>query len=291
MRRDYFAYLADRSIDSKTAISPPDSIVVKYFKENDRKSQALCRSEFIGNMTKQAFINNNICEMCLPDFSSLPSPDWFGIEVVFDFLTSWYSKDDCVFQVLDNPIRKDRIFGAPFLPASSWKGMLRWAFRMCTKDKYPSIEVHLFGNARGEQEEFRRGALAFYPTWFDQVDFEVINPHCRKTRAGTQPIYYEVVPGQRDGKRGATGRLLILYAPLPGMASGLSLRSVLSLLLEAIEVLLTIYGISAKRTTGWGAARITSWGISRMGQPIAVEKTRESLLSAIDPWLKTVGIS
>lgn len=59
--------------------------------------------------------------------------------------------------------------------------------------------MHLFGNEKGEGEEFSRGALVFYPTWFDKIGFEVINPHNRARRAGTQPIYYEVVtPGLLD---------------------------------------------------------------------------------------------
>jgi CRISPR-associated protein Cmr2 len=110
------------------------------------------------------------------------------------------------------------------MSAASWKGLLRWACRMqaglCRHLesqgmkmegwKDPVWIVHLFGNERAEGEEFSRGALIFYPTWFSKVDFEVINPHKRKTRAGTQPIYYEVVPA------GTKGSLRLLYASLPG---------------------------------------------------------------------------
>ncbi len=51
------------------------------------------------------------------------------------------------------------------------------------------------------------GRLSFYPTFFDGIDVEVINPHSRKTRAGTQPIYLECVP------TGATGTFSLLYVP------------------------------------------------------------------------------
>lgn len=134
-------------------------------------------------------------------------PGWLAIRLAFELKTPWYSKDDRPLHVLDNPVRKDRIFGVPFMSASSWKGLLRWSCRMehgllehlakhdGKVDDWPepSWVVHLFGNAKSEDEHFSRGALQAYPTWFDKVGFEVINLHDRSRRAGTQPIYYEVV--------------------------------------------------------------------------------------------------
>jgi CRISPR-associated protein Cmr2 len=153
------------------------------------------------------------------------------------------------------------------MSAASWKGLLRWACRMQAglqehlqrhggkMDDWrdPDWIVHLFGNEKGEKEDFRRGALAFYPTWFNKVGFEVINPHSRKTRAGTQPILYEVVPPDTEGV------LRLLYAPLPGYGGrGTAERiDALQKLLDAAEQLLTVYGFSAKRTAGWGIAEVT----------------------------------
>jgi len=221
---------------------------------------------------------------------------WLAIDVDFELLTPWYSKDDRVFHVLDNPVRKDRVFGVPFMAAASWKGMLRWAFRMVSglagpqehsdeneRKKALTMEVHLFGNEKGETEHERLhgGALVFYPTWFDRIGFEVINPHSRVRRAGTQPIYYEVVPP------GAKGTLRLLYAPLPGAGQrdGVSPSEAIEKLLEAIEQLLTAYGISAKRTVGWGTAKIKEWKVYRKdGQPI--QKTNRSELWAdLQRWL------
>jgi CRISPR-associated protein Cmr2 len=191
--------------------------------------------------------------------------DWLDISVTFQLQTPWFSKDDVPFHVLDNPIHRDRVFGAPFMPASSWKGLLRWAARMKTgllahfeasgntlnvwSD--PAEVVHLFGNPRDETKNFQRGALAFRPTWFDKVGFEVINPHDRATKAGTQPILYEVVPP------GATGTLNVLYAPVPGASEpGVDRQMAILLLFDAVESLITEYGFSAKRTSGWGVATI-----------------------------------
>lgn len=191
--------------------------------------------------------------------------DWFALSVTFQLQAPWFSKDDLPFHVLDNPVHRDRVFGAPFMPASSWKGLLRWASRMKigllahletnnnTLDGWKdSTElVHLFGNERDEDEHFQRGALAFRPTWFDKVGFEVINPHDRAKKAGTKPILYEVVPP------GATGTLKALYAPTPGAAANVDRPKAVLLLLDAVEALLTEYGFSAKRTAGWGVATIT----------------------------------
>jgi CRISPR-associated protein Cmr2 len=191
---------------------------------------------------------------------------WLAIEIAVTLCAPWYSKDDRPFHVLDNPLRKDRIFGVPFMSAAGWKGLLRWAFDMTTGLLGPSprphdpavakaqtMALHLFGSKKGVERGFHRGALAFYPTWFSRIDFEVINPHDRRERAGTQPILYEVVPP------GTRGTLRLLYAPVRGAAAGDGVSKVetLKLLLDATEQLLTVYGFSAKRTAGWGVAKVT----------------------------------
>lgn len=200
---------------------------------------------------------------------------WLAVEVPFTLQTPWYSKDDRPFHVLDNPVRKDRVFGVPYMSAASWKGLLRWACRMQAGlrehlEKHdgllgswedPGWIVDLFGNEKGEDSTFQQGALVFYPTWFHRIGFEVINPHSRKTRAGTQPIYYEVVPPN------CKGTLRLLYAPLPGQAAreGVDAEAALGMLLEAAEKLLTVYGFSAKRTSGWGLATVGEWSVRGSG--------------------------
>lgn len=195
--------------------------------------------------------------------------NWLAIEVSFTLQTPWYSKDDRPFHVLDNPVRKDRVFGVPYMPPASWKGLLRWSSRMLAGLREhlektggrldgwrdPKWILHFFGNEKGASEDFQHGALAFYPTWFSRIGFEVINPHSRKTRAGTQPIYYEVVPP------GVKGTLRVLYAPLPSQADrrGVEPKNALDRLLDAIEKLVTVYGFSAKRTAGWGLAKVDKW--------------------------------
>jgi CRISPR-associated protein Cmr2 len=256
------------------------------------------RNRYIKEVTSKTFsIPSALSVLESPDFDSAHTgwpASWLGLEVRFELLTPWYSKDDRVFHVMDNPVRKDRVFGVPYMAASSWKGLLRWACRMQAglrehlRENDGKIEgwrdpdwiLHLFGNEKGEEEDFHQGALVFYPTWFDKIGFEVINPHSRERRAGTQPIYYEVVP------IGTNGTLSLLYAPWPGMKPEAKPGEIIPKLLEAIEKLLATYGISAKRTVGWGTAKITEWKAYRKGQALVKAGTREELWKAIVNWFK-----
>jgi CRISPR-associated protein Cmr2 len=266
----------------------------RYIEEVASKKEVTSKEE----VTSKTFsLPSALSVLESPDFDSAHTgwpASWLGIKVGFELLTPWYSKDDRVFHVMDNPVRKDRVFGVPFMAASSWKGLLRWACRMQTglrehlRENDGKIEgwrdpdwiLHLFGNEKGEEEDFHQGALVFYPTWFDKIGFEVINPHSRERRAGTQPIYYEVVPP------GTEGKFYILYAPWPGIKPEAKPGEVIPKLLEAIEKLLATYGISAKRTVGWGTAKIIEWKAYRKGQAPVQAGTREELRKAIVNWFK-----
>jgi len=97
------------------------------------------------------------------------------------------------------------------------------------------------------------GRLMFYPTFFDLIDVEVINPHSRKTRAGTHPIYLECVP------QGAKGTFSLLYVPFDLIgADETEIRSQaledLQLVAEGLQAMFLTYGFSAKRTSGYGVA-------------------------------------
>lgn len=98
------------------------------------------------------------------------------------------------------------------------------------------------------------GRLTFYPTFFNLIDVEVINPHSRKTRAGTRPIYLECVPA------GAQGIFPLLYVPfdLVGRPEDEIRRQALAdlqLVAEGIQAMMLTYGFSAKRTSGYGVAK------------------------------------
>ncbi len=299
MTWNYLVFLADDRSLQETPTPPEglaggfvDEVSVRFF-QSDKEN---ARNRYMRNARGDINIPDLISQT-VPDFSNLLSSDWLAFQVEFELLTPWYSKDDRVFHVLDNPVRKDQVFGVPFMAASSCKGMLRWACRMQAGlrehlEKHngkmdgwrdPDWILHLFGKEKGEGEEFSRGALVFYPTWFDKISFEVINPHSRARRAGTQPIYYEVVPP------GSKGTLLLLYAPWPGIKPSANAGEIVPRLLEAIEALLATYGISAKRTVGWGTARIEKWRAFHKTGGTAEKDSRDDLWQKVQTWLSGGG--
>jgi len=266
MSWDYFVYIAENSgLREETDL--PEGLVGGFVDEVSVRFFAGDKVDARNRYMEKAYGEIQIPQMLslsTPNFAAMLS-QWLGLQVDFELLTPWYSKDDRLFHVMDNPVRKDWVFGVPFMSASSWKGMLRWAFQMHTKLIGPEREsdeekrkqardweLHLFGNEKGEEKHFHQGALVFYPTWFDKIGFEVINPHSRERRAGTQPIYYEVVPS------GTEGKLYLLYAPWEGMKYTAKTEEVIPELLKTIDALIISYGFSAKRTMGWGAASIKS---------------------------------
>lgn len=303
MTHDYYAELSKQRARPTRSPLPQglvpgfvDECTVRSTKGNNQKNEA--RKNYMQAVAGQ--INTDLVTSLLAhQFGNTLRDGWLGVEVSFTLRTPWYSKDDRPFHVLDNPVRKDRVFGVPYMSASSWKGMLRWACWMqaglrahleqnagkIDGWREPDWILHLFGNEKGEQTDFHQGALVFYPTWFNRLGFEVINPHSREGRAGTQPIYYEVVPA------GTEGTISLLYAPLPNMQPGVEPQAVLPQLLEAIETLLTTYGISAKRTVGWGTATISAWKVHRKGADVVAKETREALWQELQPLFSEGGKS
>jgi CRISPR-associated protein Cmr2 len=111
-----------------------------------------------------------------------------------------------------------------------------------------------YGVQPGEPLPHHSGRLTFYPTFFNLIDVEVINPHSRRTKAGTHPIYLECVP------IGAEGIFSLLYVPfdLIGQDEAEIRRQAaedLRLVAEAIRAMMLTYGFSAKRTSGYGTAQ------------------------------------
>ena len=85
------------------------------------------------------------------------------------------------------------------------------------------------------------------------MNLEIINPHNRKTKAGSQPIYFEVVP------EGTGGIFQFIYIPYDGiMLSPKKLKKQVQddceFMQILIENLLEERGIGSKRKYGWGRA-------------------------------------
>jgi CRISPR-associated protein Cmr2 len=124
------------------------------------------------------------------------------------------------------------------------------------------------------------GRLMFYPTFFDLIDVEVINPHSRRTRAGTHPIYLECVPA------GARGTFSLLYVPfdLIGKEDAeiqKQAREDLQRVAEGLQGMFLTYGFSAKRSSGYGVAEneIENFKFATRAQTIARESAELSQLA------------
>lgn len=100
---------------------------------------------------------------------------------------------------------------------------------------------------------FLSGRLYFYPTYFDRISLEVINPHDRRTGAGKQPIYFECVPKDTEGT------FILLYVPLDRIGENEAetrrqAAADLQLLARGIKAMMTEYGFGAKTSSGFGVA-------------------------------------
>ena len=92
------------------------------------------------------------------DLSSLPKGSWV-LEFPITLTKPFISKDDIPFYIIENPVRKDRVFGVPFVSAMAWKGNLRWTMMKVflepaanNPDKFAQIRFRhtlLFGTEKG----------------------------------------------------------------------------------------------------------------------------------------------
>jgi CRISPR-associated protein Cmr2 len=172
---------------------------------------------------------------------------WY-LRLDFKLETAYLSRDDRPFSIIENPVRKDRVFEVPVVAGTTWKGALKNACRLL--DKKTRL-ASLFGTAPdgGEEEDPKamKGSLHFYPTFFRGVGLETINPHDRKTRTGKNPIRIECVP------RGSQGTFALLYAPMLHISDDEAAADV-RLVTESCRAMLSDFGFAAKKSSGYGAA-------------------------------------
>ncbi len=241
----------------------------------------------------------------LPDLSAFPHGSW-AVQIPFILRKPYLSKDDQVFHILDNPLKKGWVFKVPYVAPSQWKGALRSAMTRILVEEKETLDVEawverrlqlarLFGNEKSvglENERFEAyldrqkpeaaqryrqrlkeeytptgflsGRLYFYPTYFDQIGLEVINPHDRQTGVGARgPVLMECVP------RRATSELVLLYFPFgPFEQSNEERRGQiaedLKVLAKGLQAMLTVYGFGAKTSSGFGVAEDRLAGEGRL---------------------------
>ncbi len=158
-----------------------------------------------GSAKKGSAYYKQVFEVPKVDLNIFPAYS-FVVQFTFILAQPYISRDEQDFYIIDNPIRKDNLFGLPYVASTSWKGSLRaalWQLEHIVKKtaiKYEAVP-RLFGNDRNEldQEKLHAGRLLFFPTFFTEKSLEIINPQDRELRSGSLPIPFESVP------LGATG--------------------------------------------------------------------------------------
>lgn len=76
----------------------------------------------------------------------------FVLRIPFQLSKPYLSKDECDFHLLDNPLRREKVFRTPMVASTSWKGALRAAlWQLGRRETDPTI-IRLFGNPRGSDE-------------------------------------------------------------------------------------------------------------------------------------------
>lgn len=240
-------------------------------------------------MQHKTFLEPLSLKAACSDISIFPAGSW-SLQFKFTLRKPYISRDDTDFYILDNPVKKEKVFKVPYVAPSQWKGALRSAMVLeLIKDSPLPVDFAqrrfrmavLFGDEKGEEpgsikglakyldekggeeasEQYRQqlkqcfnrepdeplphhqGCLHFYPTYFDQISLEVINPHQRDTGAGKLPIYFECVPD------GAEGTFTLLYVPLRGTElsheeAKKQASEDLEVVAEGIHAMITIYGFA-----------------------------------------------
>lgn len=182
----------------------------------------------------------------------------FLIQFEFELLKPFYSKDDDQLYIIDNPISKDFLFKLPILKQSGWKGALKNALTLICKENELNSLNRLLGyiqdnNSKNFNFTGQKGLIYIYPTYFYNIDLEIINPHDRKKRAGTNPILYEVVPAN------SIGQFSLLYVPSSLKENDIEniqkqVASDIWLLVRGIKAMFLKYGFGAKTSSGFGVS-------------------------------------
>ncbi|BCX03239.1 MAG: hypothetical protein KatS3mg053_1177 [Candidatus Roseilinea sp.] len=206
---------------------------------------------------RRAWMQRLGLEPVLPDLTHVPPGSW-ALHVSFTLRQPYLSRDDQMFHLLDNPLKKERVFKVPYVAASGWKGALRSAMRQLRghttlDDEAKDTQmIRLFGNVRAAESDFVAGRLTFFPTFFDKARLEVINPHDRTTGVGARgPILLECVP------QGAQGDFFVLYVPFGSAEQSdddrrAEIADDLHAVVEGVRAMLTTYGFGAKTSSGFG---------------------------------------
>ena len=263
-----------------------------YYRDIIDKTKGEYKSDEI---IPQSTLHNSIMPEKAPSelLRHLPFGSWL-LRFTFQLKKPYISQDDAPFYIIDNPVRKDKVYKIPMVSSAQWKGTLQSVMArgiLSSKNQAEFMErrlmlIRLFGNDKDTVADFfedqredqrdvwekefrkqlnkfygvkkitdlhRRGRLRFFPSFFDDIGLEIINPHDREKKTGINPIYFECVPG------GGVAQFKFLYAPLDIMAKPRTeiIKEVVAdwkLLKEGIKDVFTLYGFGGKISSGFGVA-------------------------------------
>lgn len=327
--------MQDRNIEPFTRTSLLTSALATPFKELARAHyQVLIKS---GKFRSQGIMPeyDHLTTLGL-DFSSmktidiLPKYSW-SLTVKFCLSKPYLSQDDVSFYIIENPLRKDKVFMVPMIAPSQWKGALHAATvqrLVCeaadlSNEAFAKQRYHLtllFGDEKGEdgqhaakglarllneqkpeakvlyEQKVKRyflidndkslpnhaGRLRFYPTFFTEIGLEVINPHDRARKVGTNPIYFECVPS------GAEAAFTLLYVPFDLMGKTepeirTHAANDLYVVAQGLNDMFTLYGFGAKTSSGYGVAEETFRDKGRLSVKATDPAEKERVKIPVEP--------
>ena len=186
----------------------------------------------------------------------------FMISFPFSLEKPYISKDDEVFYLLDNSVRKEKLFRNPMVASTAWKGAMRHAFWHIQQSQgEPVIEddviLRLFGTDNASQtNDFTSGRLHFFSSFFEKASMELINPHDRKSgTTASGPILMEAVT------KGQQSTFTLLYCFTSVTSDQSEEQSIMAVvkdietICQGITAMMTVYGFGAKTSSGFGIAR------------------------------------
>jgi len=214
-----------------------ETITVYTAHNNDKKDKAKDRAK---GLTKNWVANKDLENYLQPsDFPPLLKRT-VSVKMNWKMKTPFFSRSNSEFSAIDNPIERDTLTGKPVLHASGMKGLLRAV--MIEKDK--NVTFQLFGNDRLDDDNISVGRMVIGDIMFDKADTDMFAPHEREFGVVDHPVTFEIVPAKANAEWGFT---IIEYSK-----NEIALKKALLLLFESLSDLLIDFGISAKRSSGYG---------------------------------------
>lgn len=203
--------------------------------KNDAKTNA-------GKLTVESF--DNILPYHSPWDIEPPFSRSVAVLIKWKLATPFHSRSESFFEPIDNPLVRDKLTNRALLRSTGIKGMLRAIIEANQHD----IAEMLMGAKSDNQENANAARIIMGDVLFDaKYIMDVFSPHHRQKRVANLPISFEVVPENTNAEFG-----FYLYEL---NKNEIDFKQYLKIIFESMRDLLTLYGMSAKRTADYGLAK------------------------------------